>query len=67
MLVAQMLEVITRGRSALTKEIVKVAWSKITYDSSKITRLTGFSFTPVEKTVNSIAKIYLEEKGRITG
>jgi len=67
MLVAQMLEVITGGRSALTKEIVKVAWSKITYDSSKITRLTGFSFTPVEKTVNSIAKIYLKEKGRITG
>lgn len=65
MLVAQMLEVITGGRSALTKEIVKVAWSKITYDSSKITRLTGFSFTPVENTVNSIAEIYLKEKGRI--
>ncbi|NLA50197.1 MAG: NAD-dependent epimerase/dehydratase family protein [Bacteroidales bacterium] len=66
MLVAQLLEVITGGRSALTKEIVKVAWSKITYDSSKITRLTGFSFTPVEKTVNTIAKIYLKEKGRIS-
>lgn len=64
MMAAQLLEVITGGRSALTKEIVKVAWSKITYDSSKITRVTGFSFTPVERTVDAIAKIYLKEKGR---
>lgn len=65
MLVAHLLEALTGGRSALTKEIVKVAWSKISYDNSKIVKATGISFTPVEKTVNSIAGIYLKEKDSI--
>jgi len=65
MLVAHLLEAVTGGRSALTKEIVKVAWSQISYDNSKIIRETGMSFTPVEKTVNSIAGIYLKEKDKI--
>ncbi len=62
MFAAHLLETLTGGRSALTKEIVRVAWSQISYDNSKIIKKTGMSFTPVEKTVNVIAAIYLKEK-----
>lgn len=65
MLAAHLLEGVTGGRSALTKEIVKVAWSKISYDNSRIISKTGMSFTPVETTVDEIARIYLKEKDRI--
>jgi nucleoside-diphosphate-sugar epimerase len=56
------LEILTRGKTALTKELIKIAWSRITYDNSKIIRSTGFSFNPIEKTVSTIGEIYLEEK-----
>lgn len=62
MFTAHLLETLTGGRSALTKEIVRVAWSQISYDNSKIIKKTGMSFTPVEKTVDVIAAIYLKEK-----
>jgi len=63
-LAAQLLERLTGGRSSLTKEIVRVAWSQISYDNRKIIKKTGMSFTPVEKTVDAIASIYLKEKHR---
>jgi hypothetical protein len=56
------IEILTRGKTALTKELIKVAWSRITYDNSKIIRSTGFSFNPIEKTVSTIGEIYLLEK-----
>jgi nucleoside-diphosphate-sugar epimerase len=56
------LEILTRGKTVLTKELLKVAWSRITYDNSKIIRSTGFSFTPIEESVQTIGEIYLEEK-----
>jgi hypothetical protein len=42
--------------------MIKVAWSRITYDNSKIIMSTGITFTPIEKSVQEIAEIYLEEK-----
>jgi nucleoside-diphosphate-sugar epimerase len=63
---ASLLEILTRGKTALTKEMIKVAWSRITFDNSKIIKHTGITFTPIEKTVNSIGEIYLEEKRGIT-
>lgn len=59
------LELITKGKSPLTKEMIKVAWSRITYDNSKIIRSTGISFTPIEKSVQVIGEIFLEEKMKI--
>lgn len=56
------LEFITKGKSPLTKEMIKVAWSRVTYDNSKIIKHTGIIFTPIEKTVQTIGEIYLEEK-----
>jgi dihydroflavonol-4-reductase len=51
-----------RGKPALTREMIKVAWSRITYDNSKIIRSTGITFTPIEESVQAIGKIFLEEK-----
>jgi dihydroflavonol-4-reductase len=56
-----LLEILSKGKTTLTKEMLKVAWSQITYDNSKLIRYTGFSFTPIEKTVKSIGEIFLEE------
>jgi nucleoside-diphosphate-sugar epimerase len=58
----QLLEIVTRGKSALTKEMIKVAWSKITYDNSKVIKYTGISFKPIEKSVQEIGRIYLDER-----
>ena len=38
-----LIEIVTRGKSALTKEMLKVAWSKITYDSSKLVEALDLS------------------------
>jgi dihydroflavonol-4-reductase len=59
------LEILTRGKNTLTKEMLKVAWSRITYDNSKLIRYTGFSFTPIEKTVQAIGEIFLEDMRKI--
>jgi dihydroflavonol-4-reductase len=59
------LEILTRGKTTLTKEMLKVAWSRITYDNSKLIRYTGFSFTPIEKTVQAIGEIFLEDMRKI--
>lgn len=60
-----LLEMLTKGKSGLTKEMIKVAWSRITYDNSKIIRSTGISFIPIERSVKAIGEIYLSEKMRI--
>jgi hypothetical protein len=57
-----LLEIVTRGKAIITKEMIKVAWSRISYDSSKLIRNTGFTFTPLEESVKNIGKIYMEEK-----
>jgi nucleoside-diphosphate-sugar epimerase len=59
------LETLTKGKTTLTKEMLKVAWSKITYDNSKLIRYTGFSFTPIEKSVVTIGRIFLEDMKKI--
>jgi nucleoside-diphosphate-sugar epimerase len=62
LILVHILELITKGKSPLTKDIIKVAWSRITYDNSKIIKSTGITFTAIEKSVQEIAEIYLEEK-----
>jgi hypothetical protein len=61
----QLLEILTRGKTVLTKEMIKVAWSRITYDNSKVIKYTGVSFKPIERSVKEIGKIYLEERPRV--
>jgi len=60
-----LLEIMTKGKTVLTKEMIKVAWSRITYDNRKIIKYTGISFIPVERSVKAIGRIYLEEKNRV--
>jgi hypothetical protein len=45
--------------------MIKVAWSRITYDNSKVIKYTGVSFKPIERSVKEIGKIYLEERPRV--
>jgi dihydroflavonol-4-reductase len=59
---AKISEFITRKKSPLTRDILKSAWSRVTYDNSKIINRTGISFTPIEKAVKAISEIYLSEK-----
>ncbi len=63
--VVSILEYFSKGKTTLTKEMLKVAWSRITYDNSKLIRYTGFSFTPIERTVQSIGEIFLEDMRKI--
>ena len=48
----------------ITKEIARGACGKSFYSSEKIKQQLGFEFTPVEKTISEVAKIYLSEKKR---
>jgi dihydroflavonol-4-reductase len=56
------LEIFSKGKTTLTMEMLKVAWSRITYDNSKLIKRTGFSYTPIERTVQVIGEIFLQEK-----
>lgn len=58
-------EAVTGKQSPLTRDVLKSAWSRITYDNNKIINSTGISFTPIEKAIGSIASIYLSEKNRM--
>ncbi len=58
-------EIVTSGKSVLTKEMIRVAWSRITYDNSKIIKYTGITFKPIERSVKEIGKVYLEERKRV--
>jgi len=55
-------EFITGTKSPLTRDILKSAWSRVTYDNSKIINRTGLSFIPIEKAVKAICAIYVSEK-----
>jgi dihydroflavonol-4-reductase len=57
-------EKLTGKKSPLTKEMVSAAWSRISFDNSKIISRTGMEFTPIEKSVRYIADIYNSEKKR---
>ena len=59
------LEILSKGKTTLTKEMLKVAWSEITYDNSKLIKSTGFSFTPIEKSVQAIGERFLEDLRKI--
>lgn len=58
-------EILSKGKTTLTKEMLKVAWSRITYDNSKLIKRTAVSFTPIEKTVQSIGERFLEDLRKI--
>lgn len=58
-------EIISKGKTTLTKEMLKVAWSRITYDNSKLIKRTAVSFTPIEKTVQAIGERFLEDLRKI--
>ncbi|HTS45559.1 MAG TPA: NAD-dependent epimerase/dehydratase family protein [Puia sp.] len=53
--------VFTGTPALLTKENVKVAQSKTYFDGSKITRyLPGFTFTPLNQTIEQVCRAYLQ-------
>lgn len=56
--VIDIIQFATRNRSPLTRDILKVAWSKVGYDNSKIIRFTGISFTPINRSVDRVAEYY---------
>jgi nucleoside-diphosphate-sugar epimerase len=50
----------TGGKQLLTKESVRVANSKTYFENAKILKaLPGFSFTPLEETIEKAGKLYL--------
>jgi dihydroflavonol-4-reductase len=55
-------EKVTGNRIQLTREMLNTAWSKVTFDNSKIVERTGIEFTPVKKSIESFAAIYKSEK-----
>jgi nucleoside-diphosphate-sugar epimerase len=63
-LVADFIQLATRKRSPLTRDILKAAWTKVGYDNRKIISRTGITFLPIESSVEKIASIYNSEKGR---
>jgi nucleoside-diphosphate-sugar epimerase len=62
--VADIIQLLTRKKSPLTRDILKAAWTKVGYDNSKIIKRTGITFMPIEKSVEKIASIYNSEKRR---
>jgi nucleoside-diphosphate-sugar epimerase len=61
---ADIIQLVTRKRSPLTRDILKAAWTKVGYDNRKIITRTGITFIPIEKSVEKIASIYNSEKSR---
>lgn len=60
--VVDLIQLATRNRSPLTRDILKAAWTKVGYDNSKVIRSTGISFTPISKSVEAIAAFYNADK-----
>lgn len=46
----------------VSREVLKSAWRKVRFDNRKIIKETGISFTPIEKSIEKTAAIYLAEK-----
>jgi len=57
-------EKVPGNRIPFTKEMLNAAWSKVTFDNSKIIDRTGIVFTTVEKSIKSFAAIYKSEKNK---
>jgi len=53
---------LTSSRPALTRDTARSSVKISAYDGSKISRVTGFEYTPLEKTIQDIGKIYLSGK-----
>lgn len=59
---AGLAEKVPGNRIPLTKEMLNAAWSKVSFDNSKIIERIGIEFSPVEKSIESFAAIYKSEK-----
>ena len=55
-------EKVSGNRIPLTKEMLNAAWSTVTFDNAKVIDRIGIAFTPVEKSIESVAAIYKSEK-----
>jgi dihydroflavonol-4-reductase len=58
---SRLVSLLTAKEPALTKETARSAVKHSQYDGSKITRTIDFSYTPIEKTIQDIGKIFLED------
>jgi nucleoside-diphosphate-sugar epimerase len=58
---SRLVSLLTGKEPALTKETARSAGKHSQYDGSKIARTIDFSYTPIEKTIQDIGKIYLED------
>ncbi len=56
---------LTGKEQALTKDTVRSSIKRSAYDGSKITRMTDFSYTPIETTIQDIGKIFVKEQGKM--
>lgn len=52
---------VTRSASPLSRDIVRSASRISTYDGSKITRSTGFQYTPIATSVNDISALFIKD------
>lgn len=55
---------ITGKGNAISKSNLKAAFSKTYYSAHKITEKLGFNFTPIEETIDFVARIYLNSGPR---
>lgn len=53
---------LTGRRPALTMDTARSSVKVTAYDGSKISRVTGLEYTPIDKTIRDIGKIYLSER-----
>jgi dihydroflavonol-4-reductase len=60
-IISDVLQLLTRGKFPLTRDILDVAWNKVGYDNSKIRNYTGYTFTPLKETLRNIARFYLDD------
>jgi nucleoside-diphosphate-sugar epimerase len=56
---ARLVSLLTGKQPALTRETARSAMSVSTYDGSKITRTLDFGYTPISKTIQDVAEIFL--------
>ncbi|HEX2935966.1 MAG TPA: NAD-dependent epimerase/dehydratase family protein [Bacteroidales bacterium] len=52
------LGMLTGKSPRITKETTHIAYAKSFYDSTKLTKTIGYSFTPIEQTIRNVAAIY---------
>jgi dihydroflavonol-4-reductase len=52
---------LTGKKSPVSKETIKSAYSKVTFDNGKIKRATGMTFKPIEKSIAETSALYLKE------